>query len=293
MKLQELGAQRQSERIAQVIESRLGSKIKFKTLNENRARKMLAKVRGLLKEHRSSPAFHHSERDPAYLQLVMMEQGLTSHIKEQGEAMAMSPMTPQVGTVSQNPAAAAQARQQAQAAKNQLRELIKAKQQEILDLQKQMNSPQLRVAESRRKLKESELQQAQVVMAAQDMVDQIQKMMEQVSAMQFKDLPALTDAIKNDMGQEQATSFQSQAAAALTTLLAAAQEGKTQMEAAQGTLTGQAPVVPGVDDMAPAADDIGTDSGIDDIDTDLSLDANLPADEPEAEPKVALGRERR
>ena len=289
MKLHELGAQRQSERIAQVIESRFGSKIKFETLNETRARKMLAKVRGLLKEHRSSPAFHRSERDPAYLQLMMMEQGLVSHMSEQGQEMGMMP---QVGTVSQDPAAAAKARQQAQEAKNQMRELIRAKQQEIIELQKQMNSPQLRVAESRRKLKESELQQAQVVMAAQDMVDQIQKMMEQVSAMQFKDLPALTDAIKNDMGQEQATAFQSQAAAALTTLLAAAQEGKTQMEAAQGTLTGQAPVVPGTGDMASA--DIGADSGIDDIDTDLSLDANLPAEEePEEELGAALGRERR
>ena len=94
------------------------------------------------------------------------------------------------------------------------------------------------------------------------------------------------------MGQEQATAFQSQAAAALTTLLAATQEGKTQMEAAQGTLTGQAPVVPGTGDMASA--DIGADSGIDDIDTDLSLDANLPAEEePEEELGAALGRERR
>ena len=289
MKLNELAVTRPTQQIAKVFESHFDQQVQFDSMNRDQLHNMYRKVRGVLSEHRSGPARHSSERDPAYLKLMMMEQGLVSHMSEQGQEMGMMP---QVGTVSQDPAAAAKARQQAQEAKNQMRELIRAKQQEIIELQKQMNSPQLRVAESRRKLKESELQQAQVVMAAQDMVDQIQKMMEQVSAMQFKDLPALTDAIKNDMGQEQATAFQSQAAAALTTLLAAAQEGKTQMEAAQGTLTGQAPVVPGTGDMTSA--DIGADSGIDDIDTDLSLDANLPAEEePEEELGAALGRERR
>ena len=73
------------------------------------------------------------------------------------------------------------------------------------------------------------------------------------------------------------------------------QAGKTQTEAAQGVLTGQAPVVPGADaaampagDVMPAADQSA------EVDADLSLDANLPAEEPEAEtPAASLGRERR
>jgi predicted nucleic acid-binding Zn-ribbon protein len=54
-------------------------------------------------------------------------------------------------------------------------------------------------------------------------------MTEEISEMQFKDLPALTDSIKNDMGTEQATAFQAQASAALSTLLSAVQQGKTQL----------------------------------------------------------------
>jgi hypothetical protein len=148
-------------------------------------------------------------------------------------------------------------------------------------------------AKKKRMVSESEVQQAQVVMAAQDMVDKLQGMLEDVSEMQFKDLPALTDAIKNDTGVEQATQFQADVTAALTTLLAAIQAGKAQVEAAQGVLTGQAPVVPGADavptaDAMPAADQSA------EVDADLSLDANLPAEEPEAETPVAsLGRERR
>jgi urease gamma subunit len=135
----------------------------------------------------------------------------------------------------------------------------------------------------RRRLGESEIQQAQVVLAAQDMVDQIQKMLEQISAMQFKDLPALTDSIKNDMGVEQATSYQSATAAALTQLLQSVQQGKTALEGAQGTLTGQAPVVPGQEDAAnmdaPPEGDLGGDELNPDADMGMPPEGDLGGDE--------------
>ena len=104
-----------------------------------------------------------------------------------------------------------------------------------------------------RRLREaSEVQQAQVVLASQDMVDQVQKMSEQISAMQFKDLPALVDQIKNEVGVDQATQFNGDASAALSGLLQNLQGAKQQLEAALGVVTGQAPQVPGEDMTAPA-----------------------------------------
>jgi hypothetical protein len=148
----------------------------------------------------------------------------------------------------------------------------------------------------RRRLRDSEIQQAQDVLAAQDMVDQVQKMLEQISAMQFKDLPALSDSIKNDMGVEQATAYQSAAAAALTQLLASVQQGKTALEGAQGTLTGTAPVVPGAEPAAPDAG-MGADLNAEPAaDIDVDVDAEVaPADEEEPTPLggAGLGRERR
>jgi hypothetical protein len=111
------------------------------------------------------------------------------------------------------------------------------------------------MAESRRarRLREArEIQQAQVVLAAQDMVDQVQKMSEQVSAMQFKDLPALIDQIKNEVGVDQATQFNGDASAALSGLLQNLSGAKQQLEAALGVVTGQAPQVPGTDMGMPA-----------------------------------------
>ena len=263
---------------------------------------MLSKVSQLVREHRATPSFHRSEKNPNYLQLVLIEQALKSRLNELDTgsvgAAPTTTITPGSSTI---PTASQQAGLQAgqiQQKKKQIQDAIKQKQKEIQDLQRAMNNPLATTMESRlrRRLKESELQQAQVVLAAQDMIDRVQKMLEEISEMQFKDLPALTDSIKNDMGVEQSTAFQSQAAAALTQLLASVQQGKTQLEAAQGTLTGKAPVVPGADTGLPGEELPGDElpgeelPGDDDIDAELDANLDIDADE---KPKVGLGRERR
>jgi len=275
-----------------VIENQHGKRIDFDQIGPRRAQGMLAKVQGMLNEHRSQPLFHKSERNPAYMQLVMMEQALTARLQEAGEvpavpgALATGAVAPAV-----NPA---QMGMQVAQRKKQLQDQLRAAQEQVRAIQKQISQPALGMAESRRSISESEVQQAQVVLAAQDMVDQIQKMMEQISEMQFKDMPALVNSIRNDMGIDQATKYQADATAALTTLLGAVQAGKTQLEAAQTVLTGQSPVIPGADAGAMPAPAPGMDAGAD-IDADLDIDATLPADDGEEEVDIGanLGRERR
>jgi len=126
-------------------------------------------------------------------------------------------------------------------------------------------------------------------LASQDMVDQVQKMSEQVSAMQFKDLPALLDQIRNEVGVDQATQYNADASAALSGLLGNLQGAKQQLEAALGVITGQAPQVPGAD-MA-AAPDMGAElpaPGEEVADLDAA-GADLDA----AAQAAGLGRERR
>ena len=84
MKLFELDATRQTKQAAKVFESYFGGSINFDTLNRKQTRHMLNRVRSLIAEHRSQPAFHTSEQNPAYLKLVVMEQGLASKLKEAG-----------------------------------------------------------------------------------------------------------------------------------------------------------------------------------------------------------------
>jgi hypothetical protein len=298
MKLQELAVISPTKQAAKVFESYFGNRVKLDTITGKQARSLLTRVRGLVLEHRSTPKFHHSEKNPSYLKLVMLEQALTARIRETApmtpgqQATAQGQIQPGAnvqGTVNPQQQQAAMALQQQQN-KKQIQDQIKIKQKELQDLQKQLTMP---MAEARRRrIAESEVQQAQVVLASQDMVDQVQKMLEQVSAMQFKDLPALVDQVKNQIGVEQAMQFNTDANAALTGMIQNLQASKQQLEGALGVVTGQAPVVPG-EDMAgtqPGADDLG--AGGEELpppDGDEDIDAEMDAN---AEP-TSLGRERR
>jgi hypothetical protein len=287
MKLQELAAISPTKQAAKVFESYFGDRVSFDSMNAKQARTMLNRVRGLIAEHRRTPEFHSSENNPAYLKLVMMEQALQSAVREDGppnpfpQTASGDAQKQQAGATPQQTAGMQAA--QIQQMRKQKQDELKLAQQKVADLQKQIANPTMAETRMARRLREaSEIQQAQVVLASQDMVDQVQKMIEQVTSMQFKDLPALVDQIKNEIGVDQSAQFNNDANAALSGLVQNLQASKQQLEQALGVVTGQAPVVPGADMAAPAPEE---------------LPAELPApdmEEPEAEPAdVGLGRERR
>ena len=286
MKLNELAVANPTKQAAKVFESYFGKGVNFDSMSADQARGMLKRVRALIAEHRRTPEFHSSEQNPAYLKLVVMEQALAT------AATAPAQANPQ-----QQAAAMTLQRQQKQ---RQLDDEDKqlTQQAQAITARKAAIQKEKAMLEGRRSLRQrlkeaSEIQQAQVVLASQDMVDQVQKMSEQISAMQFKDLPALVDQIKNEVGTDQAMQFNTDATAALAGLLQNLQGAKTQLEAALGVVTGQAPVVPGADMNAPV--DMSAQPaelpapGEEEIDvTDVDIE------EPEQEPRASsLGRGRR
>lgn len=312
MKLYELAATSPSKQISKVFESYFGGKVKFDKLNIRQAQYMLGRVQSILGEQRSSTASHTSERNPEYLKLVMMEQALASRIAEQmavqGAAQPSTGAAPAAGTTSAGSAGSA-----GEVAKNIAAQkdpkvkaaLTKASKGQNLtpDEQKMVAGIALmhtegRVSRAYRMLKESEVQQAQVVLAAQDMVDSMQGMLEDVSELQFKELPALVDSIKNQVGMEQAQQFNTDVTAALTALMQSLQQAKGQLDQALGVVTGQAaPAVPGMDaagaeagaemgaDMGAAAGaEMGAEAGAD-VAADLDADAEAAT--------AALGRAKR
>jgi len=294
MKLQELAVLPQTKQIAKVFESYFGKSITFESLSKRQAHAMLDKVRGLISEHRGTPAYHGSEKSPAYLKLVMMEQVLTKKIREEFPATNTGGVTtgsaagkkPDLNKIQDPKLKAAMTKSAAgQNLSPEEDELVKA------------TALQAVTAESRRRngrrLNESEVQQAQVILASQDMVDQVQKMIEQVTSLQFKDLPALVDQIRNEIGYDQATKFNADATAALGGMVQNLQGSKQQLEGAMGTVTGQAPVVPGVTDVdAELPAEPMPDTG---DELDLDIDAEIDDEEVDAEEpvKTSLGRERR
>ena len=299
MKLQDLANTPKTKQIGTVMESYFQTKLNVEGLDRAQTRTMLKKVRGLLSEHRGTTARHRSEQNPAYLKLVMMEQALTARLKETDLAPTAS-----AGATGQNTAQQAAAKVKDPKLAAALKKST-AGQTLTPEEQKLVAGAALMKAESRlrnayRMLKESEVQQAQVVLAAQDMVDKMQSMLEDCSEMQFKELPALVDSIKNQVGIDQAAQFNSDATAALTGLMQNLQGAKQQLDQALGVVTGQAApaALPGADqgaDMAAAGAEMGAAdqdmaAGADDLDA-----AAAAAAEPEEEPAggAALGRARR
>ena len=314
MKLQELSAPTPSKQIAKVFESYFGSRIRFDQLNRGQTRAMLGKVQGVLKEHRGTTARHRSETNPKYLQLVMMEQALSARLKETTlppVASTGAPATPQTAVAGGTPAVAGAVAKdpklQAALKKSSAGQSLNPEEQKLVAGAAMMQA-ESRLRRAMKRLNESEVQQAQVVLAAQDMVDKMQGMLEDVSELQFKELPALVDSIKNQVGIDQAAQFNADATAALTGLLQNIQGAKEQLDAALGVVTGQAPagaaaagamgadIAAGAGDMAAAgadmaAGDMGAAAGAE-MGADAALDA--AAAEAGAEPPAAaLGRAKR
>ncbi len=171
-------------------------------------------------------------------------------------------------------------------------------------LNKMRNEGMTLRTKSGRYLTENEVQQAQVILAAQDMVDRMQGMLEDVTSMQFKDLPALSNSIQTTIGTTEAQAFNNAAGLSFGTLVDAIQAAKVEMEAAQGTLTGVEPVVPGQEEVVgvPMAGEPGADPLADplaapvaDVAVDAeaggeAVDVDVDVEEP---PQAGLGRARR
>lgn len=306
MKLTELAMPKKSRQVARVFESYFETKMPVNQLTARQAQTMLTKVRGAIAEHQRSLSRHTSERNPAYLKLVMMEQALAHRVAED----VVPPTTPgATGTTpqQQQQKTAADAAATIAATKDPAVKaaLTKASKGQSLnpDEQKLVAGAALMKTETRlrnayRTLKESEVQQAQVVLAAQDMVDKMQSMLEDTTEMQFKELPALVDSIRNQIGIEQATQFNSDVTGALQGLVQNLQGAKQQLETALGVVTGQPapldtsmaasgvpgtvpPAAPGAEAGAEAGAEIGADVG-----------AEMGTEEP-APAGAGLGRARR
>lgn len=303
MKLQELAAAKPTQQISKVFESYFGAKFNVSSLSAKQTKSMLQRVRGVIAEHQNSTARHTSERNPGYLKLVMVEQALAARLAEMQPVAPGAAQQQQVGQAAATIATTKDPKLKAALTKASKGQSLTPDEQKLVAGAALMKTEN-KLARAYKMLKESEVQQAQVVLAAQDMVDKMQAMLEDVSELQFKELPALVDSIKNQVGIDQAQQFNTDASAALSGLMQNLQQAKQQMDTALGVVTGQAPsgaAALGADLGAEAGADLGADLGADvgaevgdDLGADLDADAAAAADlgdEPAA--GATLGRARR
>lgn len=157
-------------------------------------------------------------------------------------------------------------------------------------------------------IENQEVEKSQVILAAQDMINSLQKMIEEVNDMLVKELPALTDSIQSEIGVNEASTFNQAASESLTTLNQTLSQSKQSLQGAMNAMTGQG-------DMAAlgAPPEGGEEMAVTDIATQptpgggeevmgAEMSADIPADdmggempdeEPEQGPEGGVGREKR
>lgn len=124
------------------------------------------------------------------------------------------------------------------------------------------------MAIEQKKLKESQdLDQAEVLLAAKQMADDLQKMAEQLASMQVEDLMSITNAMKEQVGPAEAEAFNAAAEAAIAGALDAVKAANEGVSNAVLAAQGQAPAPTDMDTMAPAA------PADDAMDMDIDVDA--------------------
>lgn len=128
---------------------------------------------------------------------------------------------------------------------------------------------------------EQDLESAEVLLAAQELVDRLQGIVEDLAEMQVQELMPIVDAMKSQVGFDVAEQYNSQAEAALGSLLDQAKSAKEALENA--TLQAQGKPVNG-----PAATDMNMDMG---AEPELDMGDEFDGDTVAAGDDTTVGRE--
>ena len=141
MKLLDIATRPTSFKINKVNESRFGFSIDYDQLTLGKAKKLSKTLSENLSRLKQNFGVHKAEKNPKYMELLMVREGLNRWIDE--------------------------------------------------------NRP----------LTESEIAKSGAILAAKDIVDSFQDMLEDISKMQNEQLPALLDTVRDQIGQPQADAF--------------------------------------------------------------------------------------
>lgn len=145
-----------------------------------------------------------------------------------------------------------------------------------------------------------EVQKSQVILAAQDLIDQVQKMVEDVSKINAEELPAVTTGIANEIGTTESQQFNQAASDTLMALQQALIDTRTQLTTALQVITGESiDEVPEPFDNAADDVDVDDEESVDDLDLDVddimgddeeSVDVDVDVDDEEEVGLAGAGR---
>jgi hypothetical protein len=231
MRLTEMGVKPTAKKINKVLESRFAFKIDYDNMTLKKAYTLARGLTENLEKIKHTHGVHIAEKNPKYMELLMVREGLHSWMIENKQ----------------------------------------------------------------RFLAESEMGKSQAILAAKDMVDSIQDMLEDVSKMQNEQMPALLDTIRDQIGMQQADQFKNSVGTLLASMVDQLSAARESADQAARALAGEQVAQP-MDVGGGMGGDMGAEPGmaaggeldVSDMDTD-----GFGATDAEAGGTQAMGRERR
>ena len=130
--------------------------------------------------------------------------------------------------------------------------------------------------ENRRQLNEGEVANAEVLLAAKDILDSVQDTIEKVGKIQNEQLPQLLDSIRDQIGSEQADAFKGSVGTTLETLMSQLQQAREGVDNGVRVLSGEQVDQPMDLGGAPAGDEALAGVGV-------SPTSDLDMEEPEGD----------
>ena len=146
--------------------------------------------------------------------------------------------------------------------------------------------------EKKKTVKEGAEDNAEIIMAAKDMVDRVTNWMEDTAEMQTESMLELADAIRDEMGVDQSTQFVQGVKPALEGLYTAMEQAREALSAGVGLLTGEGAPAPTMGAEEPPLDEPGMEPTVD-MDAAEPLPAEGDVDLAAAGGEAPAGRETR
>ena len=253
------------DKINKYLEETFGFSIKKEDVTHEAIRNILQKVRIKQSEIVNESNVKDFHEHPDYAKTIMVAEALAIMLKEvsptkrkikakvKESKMAKKVVEHKGTTPHKHPHPKVEAKQE---------DTKKEKVEEVKKVKEDVN-PRSTTLENLSTLMEQDLDQAELVLAAKDMVDRLQKMAEDLAAMQVEDLMPLLDAMRESFGTEQANAFSASADATLAAALETIKATREQMDQSVMVLTGEgAPTNDMMGGEMPPAGDMGAEMAV-------------------------------
>jgi hypothetical protein len=215
-------------------------------LKEGAVNSMLSTLQNKMNTIRKSSQAHHAERNPQYMEAVMVSKVLETWKNEMAHGRKI--IAEKMAAIDEYCMTQLNERELTPSELKKREHYAKALKGKAGDFEKRygkrgkevMYATATKMAKNESyqlppALTEGEIEQARVTMAARDLADTVQDIVAKISDMQNEQLPALVSAMKDEIGMEQATSFNDSTKQVLQGLLDSANHARDTLDnAARG-----------------------------------------------------------